>query len=411
MWKIIPVFLLLALCCAGCFTRPVENYRNLADFKENFPKLDIAELSKKKVLTLRDAQKTAIANNPDYIAAYHAVYAAKFRYYRSLSAYLPTVDLNMSVGQSLENSRDLRNPPEGVVPRENHFSTDIGLRASYLIFDGLAREFAADHGVGPGDGGEGLFKVDVEGVRRDDLADGEADQPPLREEGAALQPQRVVAHEGADDGPVLLLQPVRRGVELRLPLAEHLHAGGDEAARQAAELPGVRLFKAVAEIALAVQLLAAHGGELFRQVEVVEVVAVGREYKAARAALLHLRAVLLRDAAYGQRVAALPGKLRERVERRLQRSGADGEGEKGLAVPAQLGEHAPAEAGDELVVGPVPHVDVAEVEVGGAGILRRHDGVNPGLVRDGHTVEVDHMIIQPFSKCAYSAGGSPPAGS
>lgn len=143
MWKIIPVFLLLALCCAGCFTRPVENYRNLADFKENFPKLDIAELSKKKVLTLRDAQKTAIANNPDYIAAYHAVYAAKFRYYRSLSAYLPTVDLNMSVGQSLENSRDLRNPPEGVVPRENHFSTDIGLRASYLIFDGLAREFAA----------------------------------------------------------------------------------------------------------------------------------------------------------------------------------------------------------------------------------------------------------------------------
>ena len=32
MWKIIPVFLLLALCCAGCFTRPVENYRNLADF-------------------------------------------------------------------------------------------------------------------------------------------------------------------------------------------------------------------------------------------------------------------------------------------------------------------------------------------------------------------------------------------
>ena len=143
MWKIIPVFLLLALCCAGCFTRPVENYRNLADFKKNFPKLDIAELSKKKVLTLRDAQKTAIANNPDYIAAYHAVSAAKFRYYRSLSAYLPTVDLNMSVGQSLENSRDLRNPPEGVVPRENHFSTDIGLRASYLIFDGLAREFAA----------------------------------------------------------------------------------------------------------------------------------------------------------------------------------------------------------------------------------------------------------------------------
>lgn len=51
MWKIIPVFLLLELCCAGCFTRPVENYRNLADFKKNFPKLDIAELSKKKVLT------------------------------------------------------------------------------------------------------------------------------------------------------------------------------------------------------------------------------------------------------------------------------------------------------------------------------------------------------------------------
>ncbi len=141
--RYIIAFLLTAGLLCGCLPQPAEQYRTLEEFQRNFPKRDITELMEKKVLTLRDAQKTALVNNPDYIAAFHAVKAAKYRYYRSLSAYLPTVGVGADVGQSLQNSYDLRNPPADLAPRENNFSTGVGLRATYLIFDGLEREFSA----------------------------------------------------------------------------------------------------------------------------------------------------------------------------------------------------------------------------------------------------------------------------
>lgn len=53
--------------------------------------------------------------------------------------------------------------------------------------------------------GVGLLKVDVEGVGADDLAHGEAHALAVGEEDAALQVQRIPAHQGADDGPVLVL--------------------------------------------------------------------------------------------------------------------------------------------------------------------------------------------------------------
>jgi hypothetical protein len=44
-----------------------------------------------RVLTLDKAKQISLANNPNYKASRHAMAAATARFYRSLSAYLPTI--------------------------------------------------------------------------------------------------------------------------------------------------------------------------------------------------------------------------------------------------------------------------------------------------------------------------------
>ena len=136
---ICPFFLLLS----GCVEYPSSHYRALADYRAELPRKEIAPLAEKKVLTLAEAQHAALAGNPDYRSACRAVAGAKYRYYRSLSAYLPSVDFRGGVRHSLRNSHDLLNPPAGVMPRENNIASDLGIYATWLLFDGLEREFAA----------------------------------------------------------------------------------------------------------------------------------------------------------------------------------------------------------------------------------------------------------------------------
>ena len=114
----------------------------MQDYQEAYPKKNAEELNETDILTLPMAQKLALENNPSYIAAFHAVNAAKFRYYQSLSAYLPNINYSMSAGQGFENNHNRTNPPVGVEPRERHTTTSNSLNASFLIFDGLAREFS-----------------------------------------------------------------------------------------------------------------------------------------------------------------------------------------------------------------------------------------------------------------------------
>jgi len=135
----IPILTLVLLC--GCFKYPSDRLVSLSDFQDTLPKNNIEALSKMKRLTLTDARKFALAGNPDYRSAQHAVSVAKYRYYRSLSAYLPEVNFHASAGQSIRNSHDLLNPPAGIMPWENRFSSQLGLTASLLVFDGLEREF------------------------------------------------------------------------------------------------------------------------------------------------------------------------------------------------------------------------------------------------------------------------------
>ena len=100
-----------------------------------------------KVLSLRDAQRIAIKNNPTYIAAFHSMEAARMKYLQAWGAYSPVV----SASFSMQNGRDwIRNYCDAVYPNFKNrsgsphtdaFTTQTGIHANLLIFDGFARLF------------------------------------------------------------------------------------------------------------------------------------------------------------------------------------------------------------------------------------------------------------------------------
>lgn len=139
--KILP-FVLLLTVVGGCTLRPRNMLENMQDFRKMQKPFDWGDPAEKRTLFLAEAQAVALQNNPTYQAAYQAIRAAKYRYYRSLSAYLPGVQGNLRVMQSLRSSHHIKNPPAGIMPYENYFSGETTLQASWLIFDGFEREFS-----------------------------------------------------------------------------------------------------------------------------------------------------------------------------------------------------------------------------------------------------------------------------
>ncbi len=139
--KSLPIILLL-IFGSGCAHQKLYMLKNMEEFRTLQATWPLKKIAEKSTLSLAEAQNTALANNPTYLAAYQAVRAAKYRYYRSLSAYLPGVQGNLSVMQSLRSSRHIKNPPAGIMPGENYFSGETTLQASWLIFDGFEREFS-----------------------------------------------------------------------------------------------------------------------------------------------------------------------------------------------------------------------------------------------------------------------------
>lgn len=96
-----------------------------------------------KVLTMLDAQRIAIKNNPTYIAAYHAVEAARMRYYQAWGAYSPTISAHFGLSNqhNWRYNDPARKVTENYVHHNNNFSTSLGAQANLLIFDGFARYF------------------------------------------------------------------------------------------------------------------------------------------------------------------------------------------------------------------------------------------------------------------------------
>ena len=101
-------------------------------------------------LTLAQAQKIALKNNPSYIAAHHAIKAARFRYYQAMGAWLPTLTASFTLSDNNSWSRGTHNMGANYM-YNNHYSyagnfgTKIDLSATWLIFDGLNREIGRAH--------------------------------------------------------------------------------------------------------------------------------------------------------------------------------------------------------------------------------------------------------------------------
>ncbi len=96
-----------------------------------------------KRLTLADAQKIALQNNPSFKSTYYAIESARAQYYKAFSYYMPTVGFKYSLQQG--NTRAI-NGDAG-----NHkqvTSSTPSLSASLMVFDSLQREMnllAAKH--------------------------------------------------------------------------------------------------------------------------------------------------------------------------------------------------------------------------------------------------------------------------
>ena len=131
---LLPLFLL-----SGCLEAPPV-FETPEDFRRNFSPRSPQMLPDSRILTLETAMQTALLNNPTNQAAAQAVLAARYGYYQSLSAYMPEINAGFSPAHTLSRGWDLKNPPEGMLKRNDHFITSGSIRASYLLFDGFARE-------------------------------------------------------------------------------------------------------------------------------------------------------------------------------------------------------------------------------------------------------------------------------
>ncbi|MBR2872187.1 MAG: TolC family protein [Lentisphaeria bacterium] len=124
----------------GCMKMPGP-FETLADFQQGFYKRKApAAIPPGAELTLQKAVETALLNNPTNLAAAQAVNAARYGYYRALSAYAPEFNVNYSLGHTLSRGWNLKNPPVGVMKRNDHFAASGTVSASLLLFDGFARE-------------------------------------------------------------------------------------------------------------------------------------------------------------------------------------------------------------------------------------------------------------------------------
>ena len=147
---------LSALIAGGCYSYTPPPAATQCDTYSQREKDERDELFKDmKQLTRSEAQRIALKNNPTYAAAYHAVSAARMRYYQAWGAYSPTITAGFTIQDrvaSYYNGRTYIGDNSGNNGRitTNNFTTNTTIGATLLLFDGLAREFgllAAKHSM------------------------------------------------------------------------------------------------------------------------------------------------------------------------------------------------------------------------------------------------------------------------
>lgn len=130
--------LALLLMSGGClsYQRPplAVTYESLSAVAEKDKMLLPENLTS---LTLSDAQRIALTNNPDFISIRFRIDAARARYYQTYSAYAPTLNATMSVSQSFTRMYGSANSKMNDSQGESYRN---GFSGQILIFDCLARE-------------------------------------------------------------------------------------------------------------------------------------------------------------------------------------------------------------------------------------------------------------------------------
>ena len=135
------VFLFFLVFAAGCYsyTPPSPVLLGAKYTSANRAATDQI-LRETKKLSLMDAKHIAQLNNQNYLAAYHAVNAARMRYYQALGAYAPEIHLGSTVGQDMQWNSSRVNPPmTNAAGRDISFKVNSSVTASWLLFDGFAR--------------------------------------------------------------------------------------------------------------------------------------------------------------------------------------------------------------------------------------------------------------------------------
>ncbi len=129
---VFPILLFLSSCVSNQHALVNETSFTMAERDPG------AQLLKNiRVLTLPDAVRIAIANNPGYREAYQAVVSAKMRYYQALGAYSPVLGAAFALGDQLYNGTG----DSSVQVKDQVFYTFTTVQASWILFDGLSREF------------------------------------------------------------------------------------------------------------------------------------------------------------------------------------------------------------------------------------------------------------------------------
>lgn len=90
-----------------------------------------------KQLSLEEAQRIALKNNPDFLSVQFSIDSARARYYQSFSGYAPTLNVGMSLSQSFSKTFMAKNTTRTRSQSENYRPS---LSGNWLIFDSLQRE-------------------------------------------------------------------------------------------------------------------------------------------------------------------------------------------------------------------------------------------------------------------------------
>ncbi len=131
------------LAVAGCYSyTPVPKSMTGNSFTDRDLTKSNNILTDINILTLKQAQEISVMNNPSYIAAYHAVNAARMKYYQSLGQFAPTVTAGFNAGQSFSDYYNVKNMGSGYAGGQS-FTTQSNIQVNQILFDGFARYFNA----------------------------------------------------------------------------------------------------------------------------------------------------------------------------------------------------------------------------------------------------------------------------